>query len=527
MKKITAAVVLAGVVLSGCAEKKPVVQPKPPENDRLEQTLKEIAGKVDRLQSLKDSNQSQFLPDVPGQSPAKKQIARKNVKSDEKAKKVVKLNKKKNPITRYSFTGTNVSLASVISYMFSTRYSIVFDSDVDIQKPITVVINNLPAKQACQEVARRAGYWCEIKNKVVKIKAYRELVYQLPDGIDEFVVETGLGGDILKAGSSTQQMGMMGGGGSSSLSSSGMSARAKVQYKVNLSKDDFEAFLKSFLSDRGEVKVNWFSKTVYIKDTPDRVESLKRFLDETSALLEKSVYIEAKLLLVQTSRSLETGIDWTKIGYITSGTVVGTMTAGLTAPAFQLQYTGNTLSGVISMLSQIGKVRELISPKIRTLNLTPAVLVRGTNEPYVVYSPVSTSTGSGVITQTNTEVRFAFNGISFFIKPYALKDKIFLTLQPSISSIGDYLTFTDSQGNTMKIPKTSITSQITKLKMKNDSTIILGGLVWDGKKKTSTGIPLLDSIPLFGRLFKSDLDANSKIYVMLAVYAKIDKEESQ
>ena len=176
------------------------------------------------------------------------------------------------------------------------------------------------------------------------------------------------------------------------------------------------------------------------------------------------------------------------------------------------------------MLDQIGKVKELIAPKLRTLNLSPAIFVRGTNEPYVIYNPVSTSTGSGVVTQTNASIEYAFNGVSFWVKPYVLKDKIYLTLQPNISTVGEYLTFEDGSGNTIKVPRTSITSQITKLKTKDNTTIVMGGLVWDGKKKVVTGIPLFDRIPLLGRLFKSDLDSKTKIYVMLAIYTKVEEE---
>jgi len=521
MKKRLLILGLCGLFVFGCSQKQVKVEQSPPKKDELKEVLKQIAAKTDKLRQIKGGEEKFLMDTTAVKSVKKEKPPQKSVKKTEKPNPVKLFVKK--PVRRYSFIGT-APLVSVITYLFGNTYSVVFDDGVEIDRQITVAIKGLPAEEACEAVARRAGYWCEMDGKTIKIKAFRELIFQLPEGFDELVSEAGLGGDIIKTGQRTNQR-LLGNTGGGTTTSSGMSANAKISIKSEIKKEDFEAFLKTFLSERGQVKVNWFSKTVYVKDSPDRVESVERFLKEVSSLLEKSIYIEAKLLLVQTSKSIETGIDWTKIGYITSGTVVGTMTAGLTAPAFQLQYTGNTLSGVISMLSQIGKVRELISPKIRTLNLTPAVLVRGTNEPYVVYSPVSTSTGSGVITQTNTEVRFAFNGISFFIKPYALKDKIFLTLQPSISSIGDYLTFTDSQGNTMKIPKTSITSQITKLKMKNDSTVVLGGLVWDGKKRTSTGIPLLDSIPLFGRLFKSDLDAKSKIYIMLAVYTKIDEDK--
>jgi len=495
------------------------------EDDKIEKALLEISNKLEKLKTIDKENSSMEIKE---ENNTVRPVDKPGVNGGNKTNYMQPLN---NLERKYTFTAKGMSLGSAIAYTFPD-FSIVFDDGVDLQKPVTVVLKDVEAEDACKKIASSAGYWCDIdkdKRKIV-IKEYAEATIQLPDGIDELTYETNLGGDILKGGSSGGMMGggmgmmgggMMGGGGSGG---GGMTANSKVGLKGSSSIKSIEEFFKSFLSENGDIKVNPITKTLYVKDKPDRVEAIKKFVEDVSSMLNKNVYIEAKVFYVITNESLETGIDWSKT-IVGGGNTVGIKLATqITNSALSISYSnpGNMISGIINLLSTKGEVHEIVSPSIKTLNLVPATLVRGTNIPYVSYNPIVNNSGLGVVTNNQLSVSYAFDGVSLFIKPYALRDKIYLTIQPSISTVDRYEEFTDSQKNAMKIPVTSITSQITKLSIENDHTVLMGGLVWDGKKRVQTGIPLLDSIPLLGRLFKSDSDSTKKVYLFIAVYSKVE-----
>lgn len=533
MRKKVGTLLVSALLITACGEatapKQVVVK-----DEKLENALKQIANKVDRLQEIDQESrpaelnqeQKKINSPIAIESRPQQQTPQGQIQPPEPEKPREKL---------YSFTGNNISLGSAINYTFGNDYSIVFDSDVDVKLPVVVSIKDLQVEDACIEIARRVGYWCEVDKgrKIIRVSGYREMTLQLPDGIEEITYETGLGGNVLNSGTggtSGSGMGMTTSGGSSG---SGLTSNSKITIKSNLQKNAFEDYIKSMLSDKGDMAVNWWSKTLYVKDRPDRVQMIERFIKDMNDVLNKSVYIEAKIFAVSTDTDLETGIKWDKlVKNIRSkdNSISMNFNSPVNAPVFTLTYAGNTLTSIISVLEQKGDVKELISPKIKTLNLTPASIVRGTNEPYVVYNPITTSTGGGVVNQTNTTVNYAFSGINLFIKPYVVKGKdgedVYLTIQPSVSSVDNYETFTDSNGNTMKLPKTTITSQITKLKVGDDQTVIMGGLIWDGTKKVQTGIPLLDSIPILGRLFSNQIDIKKKVYLMLAVYTKVEDSKT-
>lgn len=495
------------------------------EDDKIEKALLEISNKLEKLKTIDKENSSMEIKE---ENNTNRPVDKPGVNDGNKTNYMQPLN---NLERKYTFTAKGMSLGSAIAYTFPD-FSIVFDDGVDLQKPVTVVLKDVEAEDACKKIASSAGYWCDIdkdKRKIV-IKEYAEATIQLPDGIDELTYETNLGGDVLKGGSSGGMMGggmgmtgggMMGGGMGMG-GSGGMTANSKVGLKGSSSIKSIEEFFKSFLSENGDVKVNPITKTLYVKDKPDRVEAIKKFVEDISSMLNKNVYIEAKVFYVITNESLETGINWSKTIMSGGNTIGVNLSSQITNSALSVSYAGNTLSGIINLLSTKGEIHEIVSPSIKTLNLVPATLVRGTNIPYVSYNPVINNSGLGTVTDNQISISYAFDGVSLFIKPYALRDKIYLTIQPSISTVDRYEQFTDSQKNTMKIPVTSITSQVTKLSVENDHTVLMGGLVWDGKQRVQTGIPLLDSIPLLGRLFKSDSDTTKKVYLFIAVYSKVE-----
>lgn len=418
----------------------------------------------------------------------------------------------------YSVKAKEIPLFTLLNNVFSKEYSISLLSEVDSSVPVSVSFSQLPVNEACNTITSTVGYVCEVdrNNRKIVVKAYQEGVFSLPDGIEDLAYSLSVGGSL--SGSQSGGGGGGQGGARAPSSQTNISSVDKVEVEGDIKRKAFEDFVKSLISEKGVISVDWSSKTLYVRDSREKVEAIKRYIEDSKKALNQSVYIEAKLFLVQTDNSLETGINWEAIGRNLGATLSG----GLTDNVFSFRYAGNYITAIVQAVHRFGDVKDIISPRVRTTNLVPTQIIRGTNMPYVVFNPITTTGAGGTTTQSNASVGYAFDGVSLTVKPYIVDNEIYLTIKPLISSVDEYLTFTDNLGNRIRLPKVSMTTQITKIKMQDNETVMIGGLIWDGKKSTITGIPILDQIPILGRLFKQDLDLNKKIYLILAVYSKKD-----
>lgn len=413
------------------------------------------------------------------------------------------------PQASLSFQSAGVPLATALSQLFP-GYSIEFESGVDPQSKVVAVFYSVSPERACQLIARSVDYSCEMEGKSIRIRAYETAFINIPDAIEEieFTSSISAGETTSMGGGQTQ------GGGSGARMGTG----EKTEVRGSISRKAFEETLKGFISEDGHLSIDWSSRTVFVKDRPSRVELVRNFLERHKQVLNKSVYLEARLFFFITNESIETGVNWDFI----QNSVRGILTANIAGPVFSLRYMGNRVEALIQLLSQRGKVEEIISPRIRTTNLVPAQIVRGTRVPFVSFDTITTTGGGGSSVQTNARIDYAFDGVSLFVRPYVDRDSIYLFLKPLVSRVEGFLNFADGQGNVIRVPQVSYTSQLTRIELGDDQTVVMGGLVWDGKQKQVTGIPLLDQIPLLGRLFSSQRDEKRKVYVILAIYGKVE-----
>jgi type II secretory pathway component GspD/PulD (secretin) len=61
----------------------------------------------------------------------------------------------------------------------------------------------------------------------------------------------------------------------------------------------------------------------------------------------------------------------------------------------------------------------------------------------------------------------------------------------------------------------------TTVSAPNCSTIVLGGLITENKRKTKTGIPILDRIPLIGGLFRNTITKNDRTELIILMRPEV------
>ena len=162
---------------------------------------------------------------------------------------------------------------------------------------------------------------------------------------------------------------------------------------------------------------------------------------------------------------------------------------------------GNYLATIVHALESTGKFKVISRPMVFTSNNKKAIIASGTEIPV----PVSSLTNLVNQTTTNGVASVASN-IEF--KKVALQLEVVPLINSDKEVSLDILQKIDSIAGSQVIDGNSIPTIATRyirtnVSAANGSTIVLGGLITDDKRKSFSGIPLLDKIPYLGAAFRS------------------------
>lgn len=307
---------------------------------------------------------------------------------------------------------------------------------------------------------------------------------------------------------------------------------------------EVEEVLKTQLDSKkaGYIKADERNNQIVVQTLPERMSQITELINKLDRQT-KEVMIETKIIKVKLTDQFDNGLEWE--GIMKAATDHGATYAG-TSPFAVIQkssedfktrkqfldatvkgdigsfpFSGNTSSfssstkttigeklhfGIVDgkrdfdilykLLQTLGKSRILANPKLAVVNNQEAKIHIGEKQAYVT---TTTSTGS----TTNTiseEVTFVDVGIQLAVTP-TINDDGYITMKikPEVSSVTS--TLTTPTGNKIPIVDTSLTE--TTVMMKDNTTLIIGGLRRERKASSSEGFPLISKLPFFGSFFKS------------------------
>jgi general secretion pathway protein D len=255
------------------------------------------------------------------------------------------------------------------------------------------------------------------------------------------------------------------------------------------------------------------------------------------------VYIEALIMEVNANKAFNLGVEWR--GLTNTGKVPGTDTgqsaafigsggAGSTTPggynildtlttaAFPGGFTmgiigaGITIGGVtfpnIGAVIQAYKTDQEVSilstPQIMTLDNEEAEINVGSNVPYITRQDATTTSAQYPVNYNTYEYKDV--GVILNITPH-INEENFIRLK-----ISQQVTKVTS-ASTSATPTTLKRTAKTTVVIKDNETIVIGGLVGDSTENDTYKVPLLGDIPLLGWLFKTHSTSREKtnLYVFL------------
>ena len=226
----------------------------------------------------------------------------------------------------------------------------------------------------------------------------------------------------------------------------------------------------------------------------------KERLDQALKALDcptKQITLQAKILSLQEDASRELGLQWSwsHLPYSSQGS--GEEYGG----RIHLGHGyGARFQAKLSALCQQGKARVLATPSIITLPGREASIFIGDHIP-VVTEKVTNST-------TSTTTEYVDAGIRLAYTPYLSQDGLITAKVHTEVSTPTLIA-------EMKNYRITSRTADTNVRMKEQETLVIGGLISEEEQKRLEEIPLLAKLPLLGNLFKFRSRSRTKTEVCM------------
>jgi type IV pilus assembly protein PilQ len=165
------------------------------------------------------------------------------------------------------------------------------------------------------------------------------------------------------------------------------------------------------------------------------------------------------------------------------------------------------LDVVLSALEANGKGKIISNPKVITSENRPAKIAQGTQIPY------QSSSGN-----LGTNIQFISADLSIEVTSHVVKDG---NIRLIITAKNDQPDF--DPRFTAGAPGIATQEASSELLIRDGQTVVIGGIYMVTKNDNTNGIPLLQSIPLLGWLFKNNVKTDNKSELLIFVTPTILK----
>jgi type II secretory pathway component GspD/PulD (secretin) len=174
-----------------------------------------------------------------------------------------------------------------------------------------------------------------------------------------------------------------------------------------------------------------------------------------------------------------------------------------------LSRTPISFTAQLNLLIQNGKGRVLADPRITTLSGRTASIRAGDT------ISILTTTAGNAGTIATTQVQSFQTGVQLDITPVVDSEGgIMVALHPVVNSL---------IGTNNGVPEISTRDTQTTVHLRDDETLVIGGLIQENDTRTTTKVPILGDIPLLGRAFRNDQVHTSRNELIIVVTPHIVK----
>jgi type IV pilus assembly protein PilQ len=291
------------------------------------------------------------------------------------------------------------------------------------------------------------------------------------------------------------------------------------------------------LSKRGSAVVDARTNTLFLQDTPDRLEEARKLIKQVDVPV-RQVMIEARIVEASDNFGRNLGV---RLGYnsndafsvgnstrlfgnigansVAAGPLAGTtmpantpnvnLPSAGTAGAFSMLLFNSSASKLLSVeltaLETDSKGKVISSPRVVTSDQTEATIATGTEIPY------QQASSSGA-----TNVAFKSATLSLSVKPQITPDdNVIMDIKVNKDSVGQLYA---------GVPSIDTNKVTTQVLVENGGTVVIGGVYTQQQSDGVNKVPLLGDIPILGALFRSSAKLDNKSELLVFITPKIIKD---
>lgn len=317
---------------------------------------------------------------------------------------------------------------------------------------------------------------------------------------------------------------------------------------------DLEKLIKaegSLLSSRGSIAIDERTNTLIIQDTDRKLEEIREVIQILDIEVQQ-VLIEARVVIASTDVAKEMGVRWGGTAYQggrldrTGRTLVlsgrhdniynfgegatdpeddGSFTYDIDRPQDAVVDFGvinnaasrlsiglvDRNSGIIdlelSALDSEGRAELVATPKVLTADQQPAVIASGQQVAY----QEATSSGATAVKFINAELRLE---VTPAITP---EGKVIMRIK-----VNNDRAIIDTQA--AGIPVINTNRVETAVVVADGETVVLGGIFQEDTRKEVLKTPFLGDLPWIGRLFRKDVNSNTKQELLIFITPRLVKD---
>jgi MSHA biogenesis protein MshL len=306
------------------------------------------------------------------------------------------------------------------------------------------------------------------------------------------------------------------------------------------------------------------SGIIAVRAMPDELRQVDNYLKAARISVERQVMLEAKIVEVQLRDGFQSGVDWSILrGRGAGGTYSGSTLNRLVNPAggrpglpgseklplqdgtafpvpgsglFGLAFATGSFEGILSFLETQGNTQILSSPRVATLNNQKAVLKVGTDEYFVTGITGGSFTGATAnqaAQQTAPTISLTafFSGIALDVTPQIDQaDTVTLHVHPSVSAVNESVKQVDlGVIGTYRLPvaANSTNETDTIVRVTDGNIVAIGGLMQVQKQDARSGLPGSTRIPFFSSLLGNQQQTTTKRELVVLIKPTIIRSNEE
>lgn len=295
------------------------------------------------------------------------------------------------------------------------------------------------------------------------------------------------------------------------------------------------------------------SKTLVATDIPGVLDRIADVLSEVDRMPQQ-VLVEARFLEVNNNFLQDIGVDISSSWKLSDNSTIGFNSAfnevepnaflpaseGLEGDPLNSGFGGYpdqngdfsfrklsspSLDILLELIQEDDDSNLLSAPHILTLNNQEATIIIGQKYP-IIESDV---TGDNA-TVSSTLDYYENIGIQLNVVPQITKDNyVNMIVHPSVSAIDDFASAKAGSIGAVALteyPIINVREAETQILLKNEESVVMGGLLDEREAKTVSKVPLLGDVPYLGRLFRRDTTSTKKIDLLIFLKATIVTPEN-